>query len=254
MPIQIWSEPIAWQFIGDTFPEMVFASAWTMLVSFFVQLVGLATGTGTNTSPGIVIQFTAYIVYMILVLLQLWNNVATLLLYALMCCIYSALFGICVYFLPRLTSLLYSTLYGGLAIRLGLCTMVCIGLFLTHTIGYARLVVDPPRNVYWWWQYGCLELLPSVLFLAMMNTISNKTRRLESADDEEAGARSAITIQRTDSTNSTASGGGGGGGSSSRRVHESTGLLKLGGGYGATATTTATTTTLSADPSSSSLK
>lgn len=58
MPIQIWSDPMWWQFVADTLPEMVFASAWTLLVTFFVQLVGIATGTGTNTSPGLVISAT----------------------------------------------------------------------------------------------------------------------------------------------------------------------------------------------------
>jgi hypothetical protein len=227
MPIQIWSDPISWQFIGDTLPEMIFASAWTMLVSFFVQLVGLATGTGTNTSPGIVIQCTAYIVYLILILLQEWNNVATLLLYSLMCCIYSALFGICVYFLPRLVTMLHSSLHGSLAVRLGLCTIVCISLFLAHTIGYARLVVDPPRNVYWWWQYGFLELLPSVVFLSMMSTISNKLRRPDSSgDDDEEVVIPRIGIKRSESTNSAASGG--------RRTPEATSLFKTTVGYGST--------------------
>jgi hypothetical protein len=58
IPVQIWSWPIWCQFVGDTLPEMIFASAWTLLVTFFVQLVGIATGTGTNTPPGIVISAT----------------------------------------------------------------------------------------------------------------------------------------------------------------------------------------------------
>lgn len=58
MPVQIWTDPHWYQFVGDTLPEMIFASAWTLLVTFFVQLVGIATGTGTNASPGIVIQAT----------------------------------------------------------------------------------------------------------------------------------------------------------------------------------------------------
>ena len=62
IPIQIWSEPLWWQFVGDTLPEMVFAAAWTLLVTFFVQLVGIATGTRTNTSPGIVISATVSLV------------------------------------------------------------------------------------------------------------------------------------------------------------------------------------------------
>ena len=62
IPVQIWSDPIWWQFVSDTLPEMVFASAWTVLVTFFVQLVGIATGTGTNTSPELVISTTVRIV------------------------------------------------------------------------------------------------------------------------------------------------------------------------------------------------
>ena len=58
IPVQIWSDPIWWQFVSDTLPEMVFASAWTVLVTFFVQLVGIATGSGTNTSPELVISAT----------------------------------------------------------------------------------------------------------------------------------------------------------------------------------------------------
>jgi hypothetical protein len=58
IPVEIWIDPMWWQFVGDTLPEMVYASAWTMLVTFFVQLVGVATGTGTNTTPGLVISVT----------------------------------------------------------------------------------------------------------------------------------------------------------------------------------------------------
>lgn len=58
IPVQIWTDPMWWQFVSDTLPEMVFASAWTVLATFFVQLVGIAMGTGTNTSPGLVISAT----------------------------------------------------------------------------------------------------------------------------------------------------------------------------------------------------
>lgn len=61
MPIQIWTDPQWYQFVSDTLPEMIFASAWTLLVSFFIQLVSVATDgttTSTNTSPGIIIQAT----------------------------------------------------------------------------------------------------------------------------------------------------------------------------------------------------
>lgn len=58
IPVQIWSDPMWLQFVGDTLPEMIFASAWSIMVTFFVQLVGVAEGVGANTKPGIVIQVT----------------------------------------------------------------------------------------------------------------------------------------------------------------------------------------------------
>jgi hypothetical protein len=45
-----------WQFFGDTLPEILFASAWTLLVTFFVQLQGILAGTLTDPTPGMVIQ------------------------------------------------------------------------------------------------------------------------------------------------------------------------------------------------------
>jgi len=62
IPVQIWSDPVWWQFVGDTLPEMIFASAWSLMVTFFVQLVGIAIGVGTSTAPGIVIQATVRII------------------------------------------------------------------------------------------------------------------------------------------------------------------------------------------------
>jgi hypothetical protein len=88
--------------------------------------------------------------------------------------------------------------------------------------------VDPPRNVYWWYQYGGLELLPSVLFLGMMSTVSNKSRRSapDDLDDEEAIGGPRTGMKRSESTNSNASAG--------RRMHESALLLKASSGsYGA---------------------
>lgn len=56
MPVQIWSDPMWLQFVGDTLPEILFASAWTLLVTFFVQLHGILAGTHTDPTPGFVIQ------------------------------------------------------------------------------------------------------------------------------------------------------------------------------------------------------
>lgn len=171
MPVQICAYPIVWQFISDTLPEMIFASAWTLLVSFFVQLVGVASGTGTATSPGKVIQITAYIVYIVLLGTFFISPVASVLLYALLCCIYAALFGTVVYFCPQLLMLLKPSLvrYSGLAIRLAICSALCVIVFVSHTVGYALNIVAPPWRVYWWWNYGALELAPSAVFLILMH-------------------------------------------------------------------------------------
>jgi hypothetical protein len=162
----------------------------------------------------------AYVVYLFLIGTQLFNTVATILLYALMCCIYAALLGVVLFYCPRLISLLQPILFAkpqpdeqqqspehqpmsqpppaqqqdlklqqqkqsissdaqttascgsstcsgftrtsktrnktgpALAMRLIVVTIVCIGVFLAHTISYARLVVMPPQRVYWWWSYG----------------------------------------------------------------------------------------------------
>jgi hypothetical protein len=98
----------------------------------------------------------AYIIYLILITLQLFNKIASVLLYALMSCIYATLLGVVVYFCPQLLSVLRSSSIRnrGLTTRLSIATTVCVLVFAAHAIDYARLVVAPPRKVYWWWQYG----------------------------------------------------------------------------------------------------
>lgn len=187
IPVQICSHPLWLQFIADTLPEMTFASAWTLLVSFFVQLVGVALGvlgTGTSTSPVIVIQTTSYIVYSVLILTYFKYQIAMVLVYALLCCIYSALFGTTVYFCPRLLTLLRSTLamHSGLSFRLAACGVLCIFVFASRSIGFALRVVAPPKAVFWWWEYGCLELIPSVLFLMMMRPNVNRASNANNGD------------------------------------------------------------------------
>jgi glucan phosphoethanolaminetransferase (alkaline phosphatase superfamily) len=233
MPIQIWADPLWFQFVGDTLPEMIYASAWTMLVSFFVQLVGIATGTGTDTSPGIVIQATAYVVYICLIGTQIWNSVASILLYALLCCIYAALFGTVVYFCPRLLALLQPSLvrHSGLAVRLSICTVLCIIVFGAHTVGFARKVVAPPKQVYWWWTYGALELIPAAIFLIIMHPSSNKADRnvlLSPAAENAAVGRKPL--RRSESGSSA----GGNKRSNETKSSETTSLLKGPVSYGAT--------------------
>ena len=100
--------------------------------------------------------FQVYVVYLILILVQIFNKIASVLLYALMCCIYATLFAVVIYFCPRLINLMRPSLqrHRGLALRLIVATTVCILIFGIHCINYARLVIAPPRKVYWWYQYG----------------------------------------------------------------------------------------------------
>ena len=178
MPIHVWKDPLWVQFIADTLPQMAFASAWTLLVSFFVQLVGVAQGTATAAVPGILaIQVTACVVYAALVITFFFNIIAAVLMYALFCCMYAALFGTTVYFCPKLLTLLRPSLrrHSGLAIRLASCSILCLFVFGCSTVGFARKVVAPPNQILWWWQYGVLELIPAFLFLIMMRPNTNRS-------------------------------------------------------------------------------
>ncbi len=201
IPAQVYSDPIWAQLIADTLPVMAFASAWTLLVAFFVKLVGVALGSGTSATPGTVIQITAYGAYLWLIVTYFFNDVAAVLLYALLCCIYAALLGTGLYFCPRLLALLHPTLarHPALAVRLAACSGASLLVFAARTFGFARKVVSPPHTASWWWQYGALELAPSFLFLVSMHP-----NAAISGGAAAAGANSS-------SSRSGASGSGGGG-------------------------------------------
>lgn len=144
-----------WQFVGDSMPEMVFATAWSLLVTFFVQLVGIASGSGgTDTSPSLVMQAVAWVVYCILIIVEWFNPVVAVLLFTLLGGIYATLLGIILYFLPRLFYLMRPAQRRDLGFRLGVCAITCCGVFGGHMVGYGRLVVAPPSKVFWWVQYG----------------------------------------------------------------------------------------------------
>ncbi len=115
--------------------------------------------------------------YGLLIWLQLFDKVASVLLYALLCCIYAALFGTVLYFCPRLLGLLTPAhrRRGGLLTRLVLCSFLCLFLFGARAFGYARRVMAPPEKVYWWWNYGCLELIPSGVLLILMHPQDRKS-------------------------------------------------------------------------------
>jgi hypothetical protein len=325
IPMQIYFDPIWVQLMADTLPVMTFASAWTLLVSFFVKLVGVALGaTGSGdfdshhhqqqqqdgtaaavTLPiGTVIQLTAYVLYIILMGMFFVNHVAAVLLYAFLSCIYAALLGTSLYFCPRLLTLLYPTLasmmnttsngtnggltqsvpshnnlrsagtasgsiggeggkgtsssssggsgnaidenkskYSALAMRLALCGILCVVVFGARTIGFCRKIVSPQNAASWWWQYGCLELFPAVIFLVLI-----KPKSSGGSSGQGGGATkspphppsSFATTQKQQQQRhhpqqlfrSNSYGSGGGGGNGGRRGGENTPLLKSAGGYG----------------------
>jgi hypothetical protein len=171
-------------------------------------------------------------VYIALILLQLFNKVASVLLYALLCIMYATLLGVVLYFCPKLLSLLLSSAvrHGALTTRLSLCSAVCVFVFAAHTVHYARLVVAPPFKVYWWWQYGtyqhtcpdgprcchgsltmrpklvhdkgALELIPTLVFLIIMRPNPNKAERMVNASMDSPfsqSRRSTDGLRRVDS-------------------------------------------------------
>ena len=225
IPVQIYCDPLWIQLIADTFPVLTFASAWSWLVSFFVQLVGVALGTNihinlgrsssgggnnsastTNNSSGngaatpspgnsnnshkpvatidTVIQIIAYVIYTLLIVcFTVFRRVsAAVLLYALLCGVYATLLGMGLYFCPRLLGLLLPGLgekqwSSPLALRLLVCSIVCLLVFAGHTLSFAHKVVQSTapsldnkgNGPYWWFEYGALELFPGFLFLLLLH-------------------------------------------------------------------------------------
>lgn len=173
LPVEAWAAPTWYQFAADTFPYMTFASAWALLVSFFVQLVETASGMASESSGKtlFVMQAIAYTMYAAFMITYVWNDSAILLLEALLCCIYAALFATLVYFGPKLLSLLRPSLVrrSGLAIRLVACSIVCLLVFGARTVGLAqRVLLLGQKESPWWYKYGALELFPAVALLIMM--------------------------------------------------------------------------------------
>jgi hypothetical protein len=341
IPVQIYFEPIWIQLLADTLPVMTFASAWTLLVSFFVKLVGVALGaTGSGEIPDShhnhhhrgssrnyngggsdggsvggganialpvrsVIQLTAYVLYFLLMGTFFMNHVAAVLLYAFLSCIYATLLGTSLYFCPRLLTLLYPTLssmmntstssnvninngqssssynnlrsagsssaggdennkdggsnrkwnkYSALAIRLASCGIICVIVFGARTVGFCRQIVTPDHPESWWWQYGCLELFPALIFLILIkpkSSGSNNPSGMNAGNNSSGSGQdtsksppplSSFTTssqkqqqqqrhnpQQLLRSNSYGSGEFGGGGG---RRSENTPLLKSTGGYG----------------------
>jgi hypothetical protein len=171
LPISMYCDGEMIQLVADTLPQLTFASAWALLVAFFVQLVGTATGTMASPHPSLLIHVACYITYVILVVVYWWNDAAAVLLEAGLCCLYAALFGTLIYFGPKLVVILHPSLerQSGLSVRLILCCTVGLVVFLSKSISLARTVVVPSSNNPSWYIYGILELMPACLLLVMMH-------------------------------------------------------------------------------------
>jgi hypothetical protein len=176
IPIQNSCDGQMIQLVAETLPQLTFASAWGLLVAFFVQLVGTASGAVSSNKPSLLIHIAVYLMYVILVVWYWWNDAAAVLLYALLCIIYASLFGTLVYFGPKLVALLQPSLerQSGLATRLIACCTIGVVVFLVQAISLARTVVTPTAEVPYWITYGFLELLPASLLLIMMHPSHHK--------------------------------------------------------------------------------
>lgn len=205
MPIAVYSGSPWLQFTATTFPMMAFASAWALLVSFFVQLVAAATGHPGDYSTSIVVmQAIAYTLYGILDATYIVSRNASVLVFALICCIYAGLSGTLVYAGPQLVVRLKVRLSTrpSLATRLVVCCTICTLAFMARTIALAVMVVAPPKILRWWWSYGTLELLPSVVLLLLMQPLPWKrhtgsagtNNNNSKADSPNAMANKGVTV------------------------------------------------------------
>jgi hypothetical protein len=164
------------QLVAETLPQLMFASAWALLVAFFSNLVATASGAVSSNKPSLLIHIAVYLMYVVLVVWYWWNDAAAVLLYALLCIVYASLFGTLVYFGPKLVALLQPSLerLSGLSIRLITCCTVGTLVFLLQAISLALTVVSPDTQSHFWITEGCFELLPASMLLLMMHPSTNK--------------------------------------------------------------------------------
>lgn len=181
IPLQQFSSGAMMALVSETLPQLAFASAWALLVTFFVHLVGTASTGSTLSSnkPSLLLHIAVYLAYIVLVVWYWWNDAAAVLLYALLCIIYGSLFGTLVYFGPKLIAILQPSLerQSGLQVRLISCCLVGTLVFLLQAISLARTVVTPSAQQHFYITYGIFELLPACLLLVMMHPSQPKQQQ-----------------------------------------------------------------------------
>jgi len=197
-----------------TFPDMCFASAFSLLVLFYAQLAGTASGGALRGLSYFLTRWKLFqtcniAVYGIYSLLFIFTAFVPHVPYALfqtciwsmLCLIYATLLGTLAYFGPVLLSLLRPSLAtrSALALRLSATCIVCAAVFLSRTILFAIAVYETDYR----WTHGIantdisdadyknqfnenvlgytlLELLPSVIILTMMHQRSPRSMSSQS--------------------------------------------------------------------------
>lgn len=172
LPVEFLVQSAYWSMVAETFPQMAYASAWTLFVSFLVQLADTALGTGMYTQPSLVIQMIAYGMYLLLAIIALskFEAFAPVSIYALLCFIYATLFGVILFYGPRLIAVLQPNLLRrfNLAVRLICCCFLCIIVFAVRAFVLVKHIIHSHYQEKFWLKYGLLELFPTVAILIMM--------------------------------------------------------------------------------------
>lgn len=190
-----------------TLPNLVFASAFSLLVLFYAQLAGTASSGGPKGLSLILLRpgyfrngnIFVYVVYAILLLLtiiypgKLSENIFQSVLWVILSTLYFILLTLLAYFGPVLVGLLRPSLEkrSGLAIRLIAMCILCFFIFLSRAISFAFAVghkeiefthsvfgfqlvdIESDNKPHLFLQdclgYAVIELLPSLLILMMMH-------------------------------------------------------------------------------------
>lgn len=190
-----------------TLPNLVFVSAFSLLVLFYAQLAGTASSGGPRGLSLILLRpgyfrngnIFVYVIYAVLLLLtiiypgKLSQDIFKSVLWVILSILYFTLLTLLAYFGPVLVGLLRPSLEkrSGLAIRLIAMCILCFFIFLSRAITFAFAVghkeiefshsvfgihlidVESDNKPHLFVQdclgYTMIELVPSLLILMMMH-------------------------------------------------------------------------------------
>lgn len=219
-----------------TFPDLAFFTAFSLLVLFYAQLAGTASGSGPRglsiilLRPGYfrngnVILYVSYLILLCITTLfpgQLSRKVFQSLVWLFLCVLYLLLFSALAYFGPVLVNLLRPSLAkrSGLAIRLiGMC-IICSLIFISRGVSFgaagffsdikyrhgfipsAIINVNTESEPLVFVRdnigYTLLEVIPSLAILFMMHQ-----KRPANADTSVSGGGRYSQVQTTDAMESS---------------------------------------------------